>query len=242
MASWIVHLRIADLLLSRIPNVDAAQFAIGNIAPDSGVPDEKWENFTPPPHITHFTVGDQPANYLHTDATFYMKYVRGLDAAAEPGVYALHLGYYFHLLTDNLWRKEIGLPTMQRWADEFAADKDFIWEVKRDWYGLDFLHLRDHPECIFWRVFIHAGQPQHRLDFLPPGAVERNVAYIQKYYQTIDDEVRHRYGRPYLYLSKAEMDAFVERTAGRCLAAWKCLLSLDDFPADLQSSLTLVTP
>jgi hypothetical protein len=239
LASWIVHLRIAEILLSRIPNRDAAQFAIGNIAPDSGVPDEKWENFTPPPHITHFTVGDQPNNYLHTDATFYRSYVSGIDPISEPCLYALHLGYYFHLIIDNLWRQEIGLPTMQRWAAEFAADKDFIWEVKRDWYGLDFIYLRDHPDCLFWQVFIKAGPPQHRLDFLPAGAVERNVAYIQQYYQTIDDEVLHRYGRPYIYLSRAEMDAFVERSAERCLTAWQRLTSMKNIPADLQSSLTL---
>lgn len=239
MASWIVHLRIAENLLSRIPNLDAAQFAIGNIAPDSGVPDEKWENFTPPPKITHFTVGDRPENALHTDAIFYRQYVRPLNPTVEPGVYALHLGYFFHLIIDNLWRKEIGLPTMQRWAAEFAADKDFIWEVKRDWYGLDFIYLRDHQDCLFWKVFVNVGLPQHHLDFLPSGAVERNVAYIQQYYQTIDDEVRHRYGRPYIYLSKAEMDAFVESTAEKCIIAWLRLTNLPSIPLDLQSSLTL---
>jgi len=239
LASWIVHLRIAEILLSRIPDLDAAQFAIGNIAPDSGVPDEKWENFSPPPHITHFTVGNQPNNFLHTDAIFYWDYVRNLNPAVEPAVYALHLGYYFHLIIDNLWRKEIGLPTMQRWATEFSADKDFIWEVKRDWYGLDFIYLRDHPDCLFWQVFVKAGPPQHRLGFLPPGAVERNVAYIQQYYQTIDDEVLHRYGRTYIYLSKLEMDAFVERAAESCLTAWLRLTSMKNIPSDLQTSLSL---
>lgn len=239
MASWIVHLRIAENLMSRIPNLDAAQFAIGNIAPDSGVPDEKWENFTPPPKITHFTVGDGPENALHTDAIFYRQYVHPLNQIVEPGVFSLHLGYFFHLIIDNLWRKEIGLPTMQRWAAEFAADKDFIWEVKRDWYGLDFIYLRDHPDCLFWNVFVKVGLPQHHLDFLPAGAIERNVAYIQQYYQTIDDEVRHRYGRPYIYLSRAEMDAFVERTADKCLTAWQKLTTLPEPPEDLQSSLFL---
>jgi hypothetical protein len=88
-------------------------------------------------------------------------------------------------------------------------------------------------------VFVKTALPQHRLDFLPAGAVERNVAYIQQYYQTIDDEVLHRYGRPYIYLSKAEMDAFVERAAERCLTAWQKLTTLPIFPADLQTSLSL---
>ena len=45
MASWIVHLRIAENLLGFIPDLEPARFAVGNIAPDSWMPDEKWENF-----------------------------------------------------------------------------------------------------------------------------------------------------------------------------------------------------
>ena len=41
MATWIAHLRIAENLLELIPNLDAGQFAIGNIAPDAGIPDER---------------------------------------------------------------------------------------------------------------------------------------------------------------------------------------------------------
>ena len=54
MATWIAHLRIAENLLAEIPGLDAGSFATGSIAPDSGVPDEKWEKFTPPPEVSHF--------------------------------------------------------------------------------------------------------------------------------------------------------------------------------------------
>ena len=37
MASWIVHLRIADQLLDRIPDLRSTEFVVGNIAPDSGM-------------------------------------------------------------------------------------------------------------------------------------------------------------------------------------------------------------
>lgn len=40
MASWMVHLRIADLLLSQISGLCPTEFIVGNIAPDSGVPNE----------------------------------------------------------------------------------------------------------------------------------------------------------------------------------------------------------
>jgi len=49
---------LAENLLGLIEGLDPAYFAIGNVAPDSGVPDENWENFDPPPEITHFRVGE----------------------------------------------------------------------------------------------------------------------------------------------------------------------------------------
>jgi len=64
MASWIVHLRIAELLLGMIDGLDAPYFAIGNIAPDSGIPDENWENF----NMEH--VGFQPMRRSISSSTW----------------------------------------------------------------------------------------------------------------------------------------------------------------------------
>lgn len=35
MASWMVHLRVADELLRHLDNIDETAFVMGNIAPDS---------------------------------------------------------------------------------------------------------------------------------------------------------------------------------------------------------------
>ena len=43
MASWMVHLRIADRFLEESENIDETAFVMGNIAPDSGVPNEDWQ-------------------------------------------------------------------------------------------------------------------------------------------------------------------------------------------------------
>ena len=47
MATWMVHLRIADGIRKRIPFLDRLEFLMGNIAPDSGVPNEDWSVYTP---------------------------------------------------------------------------------------------------------------------------------------------------------------------------------------------------
>lgn len=54
MVSWMVHLRIADKLMDKIGNLDACAFILGNLAPDSGVPNEDWSVFTPPTNVSHF--------------------------------------------------------------------------------------------------------------------------------------------------------------------------------------------
>ncbi len=228
MASWIVHLRVAEKLLAVWPGLDPAQFAVGNIAPDSGIPDKKWEHFSPPPEVTHFKV--QGEGVLCDDAAFYHRYLAspGRDAGAnaaqlgaerppgppedDPLRHAFLLGYFCHLVTDNQWWLTIGEPTQKRWAEQFAQDKNFIWEVKDDWYGLDFRYVRAHPACLFWKVFLGCTYRADYLDFLPIEAVRQRVEYIRSFYQRDDAAIQAMLARPYIYLSESEMDAFVERT------------------------------
>ena len=54
MASWMVHLRIADKLLNELKDIDETAFVMGNIAPDSGVPNDDWTKFTPPKTVSNF--------------------------------------------------------------------------------------------------------------------------------------------------------------------------------------------
>jgi hypothetical protein len=222
MASWIVHLRIAEDLLARIPVLDESMFAVGNIAPDSGIPDEKWENFTPPAEVTHFQeTGDVHRNC--SDLVFYRRYVESACLQSDPRHFSFQLGYFFHLVTDNLWSIRIGRPTSIRFDVQFAADKNFIWEVKKDWYGLDFIYIRDHPECLFWRVFLHADYDRADLDFMPAEAIRQRIAYIKQYYQRRDDDIQALYSRPFIYLSLGEMDDFVQEASDRMFAIYQYL-------------------
>jgi hypothetical protein len=224
MATWIVHLRIAEALLARIPALDASAFSAGSIAPDSGVPDEKWEHFDPPPAVTHFYAPDHFERRIPLeDLRFYRAYLSGLPPAADPAKFGLRWGYFFHLLTDNLWWIEIDQPTRARWAEQFAADPGFIWTVKEDWYGLDFVYLRGHPDSLFWRVFANLAEQTHDLDFLPAGALTAKIAYIQGYYQNPNDMQQAYIKQNYPYLSQVEVDSFVMRVAERCAAAFNLL-------------------
>jgi hypothetical protein len=207
MATWIAHLRIAENLLASIPDLDAGQFAIGNIAPDSGIPDEKWEKFEPPPEITHFKRSASVHKDI-ADLDFYRRHLAHIPPQ-DAARFSFRLGYFFHLITDNLWTIHIGKPTNERYAEQFAADKKFIWEVKEDWYGLDHIYVRAHPDCLYWRVFLDAQPSAADLDFLPIQALTRQLGYIKSYYQRRDEKIDAMCARPMIYLSAAEMDSFV---------------------------------
>ncbi len=214
MATWIVHLRLAENLLDGIAGLDEPNFALGNVAPDSGVPDEKWEKFNPPPEITHFR-DDSRKTSPFADLDFYRKYLGPISGKGESRERSSFLlGYFFHLVTDNLWHREIVTPTYERFAPELKADPNFVWTIKHDWYGLDYQYVREHPESIFWNAFLRSRYTEGFLDFLPEQAVEHQLTYIKDLYQKTDDETEQWWkNRPGIYLTKEQMDRFVEKGA-----------------------------
>jgi hypothetical protein len=236
MASWIVHLRIAEKILDHLPMLDAGQFAIGNVAPDSGVPDENWEVFDPPPEATHFKPKTTPnSSIVSEDLRFYRQFM--LDQVSlneEPERFSFLLGYFFHLITDNLWSERIGRPTKERYKSEFEQNPDFIWEVKKDWYGLDFAYVRSHPDCLFWGDFLSSSYQIEYLDFFPPGAIAKQLDYIKTFYQRVDAEVKEQLRLSNnMYLNEAEMALFVDGAYRDLLriyhAIWDRGVSVDGF-------------
>lgn len=219
MASWMVHFRLAENLLHRIDGLDTAAFALGNIGPDSGIPDAEWKTFTPPTEVTHFT--REPG--LNADLDFYRAYLKGISPESDPVQFSFRLGYFFHIATDNLWNRMVYKPTQARFAGEFEGDPDFIWEVKRDWYGLDFCYLRDHGDFSIWRAFLGISELPDMPDFLPVEGLRLKVDYIQTFYQRSDEGIQALYERPYIYLSKEVMDRFVEESTERLYTIYDAL-------------------
>lgn len=213
MASWIVHLRVAEKLLKKIPGLDAEQFVIGNVAPDSGVPDEKWENFNPPGEVTHYkTDNPEGEGHLSGDVRFLREEILGKVTLEEaPSWFSFLFGYFCHLATDNMWAQRIFRPTQEEYEEEFKANPDFIWEVKKDWYGLDFAYVRTHPKCVFWKVFLKAEYPIQYLNFFPPNAITDKLEYIKTFYQRMDQDVETNLRlENNIYLNEAEMALFVD--------------------------------
>jgi hypothetical protein len=218
MATWITHLRLAENLLDTLDGLDAHSFALGNIAPDSGIPDEKWEHFTPPKAVSHFIVPTGDGPWRIVDLVFYRRHLAPLirvDDGSRRSSFLL--GYYLHLVTDNLWNRWIARPTIERFKAEFEADERFIWTVKHDWYGLDIAYLQDHPESLFYRVFVDCEyMPDYALDFMPEEGLRRQLDHIKTFYRD-RERVDWAAKRPDVYLTEPEIDRFV-RDATRYLS------------------------
>lgn len=212
MATWIAHLRIAENLISLIEPLDKEYFVIGSIAPDYNIPESVKENLEGVPEDSHFRALSENTKEIG-DLVFFKKYIGSLNHSDDDLMrFSFLLGYFVHLVTDNLWEIEIGLPTNLRFKSEFEKDPKFIWEVKRDWYGIDFSYIHRNRDSIYWQVFEKCHITHDYLDFMPQAAILENIKRIREFYRNKNRVIENWIGeRPNKYLSEQEMDQFVEK-------------------------------
>ena len=223
MASWMVHFRIADKLLDLLSGIAPVEFIVGNIAPDSGVPNADWSQFTPSTTVSHFRT---PRHKKADPLSFAGKYFTAEKRAAyTPEESAFYLGYLVHLMTDVAWSNHILYPAKERFAEEWAADPDgCIWRMKEDWYDLDFMYLRDHPGFRAFRVYLGAVGFENRfMDEFSPDAFDNRRQYITGFYLAGKENL----DRHYPYLTKEEMGRFVENTSEEILHILAADYSID---------------
>lgn len=208
MASWMVHLRIADKLLDQIPGLSPIEFIVGNMAPDSGVPNEDWSSFTPSYSVSHFKTGDEKAG---PDAFASKYFQEEQQRQYGEGQFAFCLGYLTHLLTDKLWSRQIAKPSFRRHiGGEPPYRGPMVDKIKDDWYDLDFKYLRDHPGFRAFRVYLGCvGFRNVYLEEFSEDAIDNRRQYITSFYLEGKDNL----DREYPYLTEAEMDAFVTGAA-----------------------------
>lgn len=212
MASWMVHLRIADQLIEKLPGILPVEFIVGNIAPDSGVPNEDWSEFTPNTTISHFKVQGNQAN----PQAFAEKYfTKARQTGYDSRQYSFYLGYLTHLITDVLWIRDIYDPAKVKFPElKEKLGKNFIWKIKEDWYDLDFKYLRDHPRFRAFQMYLGAAGFQNvYMEEFSADAFDNRRKYITGWYL----EGKENLDREYPYLSEAEMDAFVENASREIL-------------------------
>lgn len=208
MASWMVHLRIADILLERFEALENTEFVIGNIAPDSGVPSSDWSYYTPSTEISHFKNAQKEIRIEKYTGQYFTEEMREHYSRKQ---YSFYLGYLAHLLTDILWHEKISLPCIQLHKEEAEADKQaFLWKMKADWYDLDFLYLSRHPALRAFQIYRDAaGFRNTYMDIFAEDAFDSRREYIIGFYRG----KRENLDREYPFLNEQRMDCFVAETA-----------------------------
>ena len=210
MASWMIHLRIADKLLDKIPDLSPIEFIMGNMAPDSGVPNEDWSSFSPSTAISHYRVDDGTGKKIIEVHRYEENYFTSEHRKSyNDQQYSFYLGYYTHLLTDILWSELVAWPVRKQYPQ-------VNWEViKEDWYDQDFLYIKNHPGFRAFRAYLGSiGFVNRYMDFFAPDAFDNRREYITSFY------LRQKEGldREYRYLTGETADQFVNEAVHRILA------------------------
>ena len=247
MASWMIHFRVAQAMLDggalgEYPERALSEaFVMGNIAPDSGVPSPEG-GYSPDKNTSHF-----------------MRYFEGVPAGQNPErcdphllardwlipalkrrdrvTAAFYLGYLCHLVTDNAWVRDFIYPAKVRFAHLRLTDgvetpegvARFYAFLKKDWYDMDFLYLRHHPELPAYRLFLDAPPFENRfLPFFPGDAFEVKRGEIEAFYRKGTAAAEERE----VYIPTCEAEAFIRRAADEVLSEF------GDLFGDLCSKLT----
>lgn len=212
MASWMVHLRVADKLLSRLDGIDETAFVVGNIAPDSGVPNSDWTEFHPPKTVSHFYKKNEDGIYVDIDVFCNRYFNANVIKTYNKKEFSFFLGYYVHLLTDMRWITDIAGALKRDYPDEYENDNNnLIWKAKGDWYDLDFLYLRQHPDFRAFAIYENAvGFENEFMDIFSKDAFDNRRQYICGFYR--GDGHGDLY-REYKYLTQNQADDFVKNTS-----------------------------
>ena len=247
MASWMIHFRVAQAMLDRgalgeDPERTLSEaFVMGNIAPDSGVPTPEG-GYSPDKNTSHFMrrfegvpAGQNPERCdPHLFAREWL--IPALDRGDEVAA-AFYLGYLCHLITDNAWVRDFIYPAKVRFAHLRLVDgaetpegvARFYAFLKKDWYDMDFLYLRRHPDLPAYHLFLDAPRSDDSLlPFFPADAFEAKRREIEVFYRkgvaTVEDRS--------IYISEDEAEAFIWRVAEEVAEGFR------EFFEDLCSKLT----
>ena len=243
MAGWIIHLRIAENLLNEIDGLDVEAFAIGNIAPDSGLPRPDGQGFDPPKQQSHYQKAEPYGEYyLCGDALFYNAFLKDVASVPSDPTYSFLLGYWFHLITDNLWIFDVWRPIKRDYFDDQFPSAAAIDDIKEDWHKHDLHYARTHPDSLYWRHFLQCHYRHDLFNHMPKVGIQATSARIKRIYREENEATRVLLASPDRYLTTEQTDKFVKDATATLIAIYRLILQADHEKelTDLRSGLQLL--
>lgn len=122
MATWMAHLRIADDILDKMQGLEATEFVIGNIAPDSGVPTPDVLSWLLRPLADRYFVG--------TGDCFFIKRKRrrGISKNPQETIWKWKGDWYdldfLYLKRDYIWLTQERMNAFVTYAAEIVLEKN----------------------------------------------------------------------------------------------------------------------
>lgn len=196
MASWLTHLRIAEKIKQKIKGIDLSYLMMGSIAPDAVLFDA------------------DKSGSLPSSEEFYNKHLIPEKLFLRSDMTRSFLwGYYFHLLTDQMWTEKFVKPFSADYAEKYQnPGKNFSDFIEEEMYGIDFDFLKENGYGML-EEFKHSEiNLSFFYDFDPEIIFEFKNKIIAYYYKD-----SHALERDYEYLNKELIDGFIAKAAEQCV-------------------------
>lgn len=202
MATWVMHLRVAEKVKKYLGEVDETAYYVGSIAPDSG---RMVDNFTysPPKDVSHWKRDDVSYEQRFIDNyAFFEKYGKN---ETDPVKRSLFLGYYVHILTDTVFVRDIIQPFMDKHDGPFWRAN--IDKIRAGWYELDFRFLVANPNFHPIKVIGAVEDfPNDCLDYFERGDFTERMKNCAELYSN----PRVNPNQEFLTIDKARQDKLAE--------------------------------
>lgn len=203
MATWMSHFRVAEEVLNLLcdQKLDVQCFAVGNIAPDCGVPNPDGKTYTPDKNVSHYG-----HSHNRDYKSFRDKYLNNFASEKHRSFY---IGYYVHLIADEVWSNTLLYPKIDLFASQYESVNAFVWRMKSDWRKRDDEFIQQNPELKAYKAFCELEEFDNQfLDFFPKDAFDLQLGRVKELYS---EQYESQY--PIEYLTKEELDTFVSQAA-----------------------------
>ena len=225
MATWIMHLMIADRILEISPTLDRLSYAVGNIAPDCNVENENWTVFTPSREITHWMNSDRK-NAADCER-FYSEYLLPrIRSNVSHEEFSFLLGYYSHLVADAMLQQTVRNPSRVHAAwericavlslrplteilpESWDSIKKIISRTERARENEYFEdeYISRHPSSAYMTEILPLQSFPDYIDYLPKGSIVRKIGVMGRIPNNPPIPV------PMLSFSAEELNEYVETT------------------------------
>ena len=187
------HIRIADRLIGKFPFLDDPSFVVGSIAPDCGKINPDGVSYVPEKDVTHFGRYREGRDYQR------------LLSLINSDNYRFFLGYYAHILTDDLWITNILLPKKAQYLREFPDFYHFIMTQRANWFTLDKEYILMNPDDHAYGMLYKTERFDNvYLSFQSKDAFTEHIAKVKNHYDDfcVSEDIPK-------YLTAHELEGFI---------------------------------